>query len=98
MSEECRRSAKQRNGTEKMPTQLDVVRQVMLLAAQYESWLTLEELAKKTHFPEPSISAQIRHLRKADRGAFVVDKRRRTSDEALRTNSRERVWEYRIVG
>jgi hypothetical protein len=81
-----------------MPTQLDVVRQVMLLAAQYESWMTLEELAKKTHFPEPSISAQLRHLRKQDRGAFVVDKRRRTSDEALRTNSRERVWEYRIVG
>lgn len=36
-----------RSGTveERMPTQLDVVRQVMLLAAQYESWMTLEELA-----------------------------------------------------
>ena len=97
MIEERRRSIR-KSGTEKMPTQLDVVRQVMLMAAQYESWMTLEELAKKTHFPEPSISAQIRHLRKADRGAFVVDKRRRTSDEALRTNARERVWEYRIVG
>jgi hypothetical protein len=97
MIEERRRSTR-KSGAEKMPTQLDVVRQVMLLAAQYESWMTLEELAKKTHFPEPSISAQLRHLRKRDRGAFVVDKRRRTSDEALRTNSRERVWEYRIVG
>ena len=82
----------------RMPTQLDVVRQVMLLAAQYDSWLTLEELARKTHFPEPSISAQLRHLRKAEHGAFEVDKRRRTSDEALRTNARERVWEYRVRG
>jgi hypothetical protein len=83
---------------DRMPTQLDIVRQVMLLAAQYESWLTLEELAKKTQFPEPSISAQLRHLRKEERGAFVVEKRRRASEEALRTNSRERVWEYRVVG
>jgi hypothetical protein len=95
---EERRGSTRKSRAEKMPTQLDVVRQVMLLAAQYESWMTLEELAKKTHFPEPSISAQLRHLRKRDRGAFVVDKRRRASDEALRTNSRERVWEYRIVG
>jgi hypothetical protein len=76
-----------------MPTQLDVVRQVMLLAAQYESWMTLEELARKTHFPEPSISAQLRHLRKEEHGAFEVVKRRRTGDEA-----RERVWEYLVKG
>jgi hypothetical protein len=83
---------------ERMPTQLDVVRQVMLLAAQYDSWMTLEELARKTRFPEPSISAQLRHLRKAEHGAFEVDKRRRASDEALKTNTRERVWEYLVKG
>jgi biotin operon repressor len=87
-----------RNSLERMPTQLDVVRQVMLLAAQYESWLTLEELARKTNFPEPSISAQLRHLRKQERGGFRVEKRRRTSEEALRRSSRERVWEYLVRG
>ncbi|MGB2632842.1 MAG: hypothetical protein WAM58_02790 [Candidatus Acidiferrum sp.] len=57
-----------------MPTQLDVVRQVILLAAQ------------------------LRHLRKEEHGAFEVEKRRRASDEALRTNTRERVWEYLVKG
>ncbi len=70
-----------RNALERMPSQLDVVRQVMLLAAQYESWLTLEELARKTDFPEPSIFAQLRHLRKQERGGFVVEKRRRTASQ-----------------
>ena len=83
---------------ERMPTQLDVVRQVMLLAAQYDSWMTLEELAKKTKFPETSISAQLRHLRKEAHGAFQVEKRRRTWQEALRTNAREKVWEYQVRG
>jgi hypothetical protein len=95
---EQRRSRSAEGAGERMPTQLDVVRQVMLLAAQYDSWITLEELARKTHFPEPSISAQLRHLRKAEHGAFTVAKRRRTSDEALRTNARERVWEYQVTG
>jgi hypothetical protein len=97
MSEE-RRSRSAEDGCERMPTQLDVVRQVMLLAAQYDSWMTLEELARKTKFAEPSISAQLRHLRKPRHGAFLVAKRRRTSDEALRTNTRERVWEYQVKG
>jgi len=97
MSRDCsNRSAE--DGSDRMPTQLDVVRQVMLLAAQYDSWMTLEELARKTHFPEPSISAQLRHLRKQQHGAFTVSKRRRASDEALRSNTRERVWEYQVQG
>jgi biotin operon repressor len=93
MSEERRR---RRADEDRMPTQLDVLRQVMLLAAQYDSWMTLEELARKTKFAEPSISAQLRHLRKEEHGGFAVEKRRRTSDEALRTNARERVWEYQV--
>jgi len=93
---ERRRSGTAEGGRERMLTQLDVVRQVMLLAAQYDSWMTLEELARKTRFPEPSISAQLRHLRKPQHGAFQVEKRRRTGDEALRTNARERVWEYQV--
>jgi hypothetical protein len=92
------REERRSSTAERMPTQLDVVRQVMLLAAQYESWMTLEELARKTHFPESSISAQLRHLRKEEHGAFEVVKRRRIGDEALRTNTRERVWEYQVKG
>ena len=97
MNEERTRNRTE-EGQERQPTQLDIVRQVMLLAAQYDSWLTLEELARKTKFAEPSISAQLRHLRKPEHGAFAVEKRRRTGDEALRTNTRERVWEYQVKG
>jgi len=93
---EWRRNARSMSPHDKLPTQLEVVRQTMLLAAQYDCWLTLEELARKTKFAEPSISAQLRHLRKPQHGAIHLDKRRRTSDEALRSNTRERVWEYQI--
>jgi len=90
----------ERNGAEKervhVPTQLEVLRGVMLVAAQYESWMTLEELARKTQFPEASISAQLRHLRKERHGGYHVEKRRREWQEALRTNTNKRVWEYRI--
>ena len=93
-----RRRRREKGNAERMPTQLDVVRQVMLLAAQYGSWMTLEELARKTKFAETSISAQLRHLRKEEHGAFEVEKRRRGSEEALRTNTREKVWEYQVKG
>jgi biotin operon repressor len=97
MSGERRRRRAEGTG-ERMPTQLEVVRQVMLLAAQYDSWMTLEELARKTKFAETSISAQLRHLRKQEHGAFQVEKRRRAWEEALRTNVREKVWEYQVRG
>ena len=84
------------NGRERVLTQLDVVRQVMLLAAQYDSWMTLEELAHRTRYPEASISAQLRHLRKPENGGFVVEKRRRLWAESTRPSARERVWEYQM--
>lgn len=93
-----RRTRREGGMREHLPTQLEVVRQVMLLAAQYDSWMTLEELARKTKFAEASISAQLRHLRKERHGAFCVEKRRRSCEEALRTNAREKVWEYRVTG
>jgi len=40
----------------------------------------------------------MRHLRKEEHGAWQVLKRKRASEEALRTNTRERVWEYRLKG
>jgi len=72
------------------------LRGVLLLAAQYGSWMTLAELAHKTKFPEASISAQLRHMRKSQHGGYRVEKRRRQWEEALRTNAAERVWEYRL--
>jgi len=81
---------------ERLPTQLEVVRQVMCQAAQYDGWMTLAELARKTEFPEASISAQLRRLRKEEHGGWEVLKRKREWQEALKTNTRERVWEYQL--
>jgi hypothetical protein len=97
MDVEWSRRLGEKGGT-RVPTQLEVLRNVMLLAAQCDSWMTLEELARKTRFPEASISAQLRHLRKEEHGAYRIEKRRREWQEALRTNAKERVWEYRIGG
>lgn len=81
---------------ERVPTQLEVLRGVLSLAAQFDSWMTLGELARKTNFPEASISAQLRHLRKEQHGAYRVEKRRRSWEEALRSNAKEKVWEYQL--
>jgi hypothetical protein len=72
-------------------TQRETLLTVLRLAARYETWVTLEELAGKTKFPPASISAQLRHLRKAKFGAWVVEKRRREWMQE------EVVWEYRLA-
>jgi hypothetical protein len=76
--------------------QRDVLCDVMLSARQCETWLTLEELAKLTHYPQASISAQLRHLRKPVYGGYVVDKRPRALDAALRGEDFGTVWEYQL--
>jgi hypothetical protein len=58
-------------------TQREIVRSVKRMAAQCESWMTLAELARKTSYPEASISARLRHLRKPENGGHEVGKRRR---------------------
>ena len=73
-------------------TQKETLVTVLRLAARYEQWVTLAELAGKTKFPPASISAQLRHLRKARYGGWVVEKRRRE------WVSEEVVWEYRLAG
>jgi hypothetical protein len=73
------------------PTQRETLLMVLRLAAQYETWVTLAELAGKTKFPPASISAQLRHLRKSRYGGWMVEKRRR---EWL---TEELVWEYRLA-
>lgn len=69
---------------------------VMLSAGACETWLTLVELARMTHFGEASISAQLRHLRKPEYGAFVVEKRQREAAEVLCGVEHGPVWEYRL--
>ena len=72
-------------------TQRETLLMVLRLAAGYEQWLTLAELASKTKFPPASISAQLRHLRKAEYGGWAVEKRRRE------WVTEEVVWEYRLA-
>lgn len=72
-------------------TQRETLLMVLRIAAQYETWVTLAELAAKTKFPPASISAQLRHLRKAEYGGWGIEKRRR---EWVRE---ELVWEYRLA-
>ena len=70
---------------------------VMLSARECETWLTLDELAKLTHYPPASISAQLRHLRKPQFGAFVVKKRPRKAARDLRGEDFGAVWEYQLT-
>lgn len=72
-------------------SQRETLLMVLRLAAQYETWVTLAELAAKTRFPPASISAQLRHLRKARYGGWAVEKRRRE------WVMEELVWEYRLA-
>ncbi len=76
--------------------QRDVLCDVMLSARECEAWLTLDELAKLTHYPPASISAQLRHLRKPQFGGFVVRKQQRTSGKILRGEDFGTVWEYQL--
>src|SRR6266481_1335304 len=76
--------------------QRDVLCDVMLSARQCETWLTLEELAKLTHYPPASISAQLRHLRKPEYGGYAVEKRPRVVDTVLRGEDFGTVWEYQL--
>lgn len=52
------------------------------------AWRTLQEIADVTGDPTPSISAQLRHLRKRKFGSHVVEKRHVGNG----------LYQYRIVG
>lgn len=88
------RPATQRGRDYRLRTQLEMIRDVMLSAAQGDSWLTLREIAAITHYGEASISAQLRHLRKPAFGSYVVEKRRREGDPAK--GGTGAVWEYKL--
>jgi hypothetical protein len=72
-------------------TQRETLLMMLRQAAEYEQWMTLAELALATRFPPASISAQLRHLRKAEYGGWAVEKRRRD------WVTEELVWEYGLA-
>ena len=55
-------------------------------------WLTLSEISLALNYPEASISAQLRHLRKPKFGSYEVRKRRRKSVSPMCG-----LWEYRVL-
>ena len=87
-------------GTDKagrvVPTQRDVLRDVMLASGKYGAWMTLRELGRLTRYGETSISAQLRHLRKAKCGGYVLEKRVRKPD-VVSSEEHFVVWEYRLT-
>ena len=91
-----RGAGRDRPGTAGRRRQRDVLCDVMLSASQCDTWLTLEELAMLTHYPQASISAQLRHLRKKEFGGYEVAKRQRASGRMLRGEDFGTVWEYRL--
>lgn len=68
----------------RLECQMDRIRFVMLDGR----WRTLLEIQGETGDPEASVSAQLRHLRKPQFGAYVVEKRRRIPKCGL--------WEYKV--
>jgi hypothetical protein len=85
----------------RLRSQREIIRDVMVSAADCETWLTLGELRALTRYGEASISAQLRHLRKNENGGYEVVKRHR---EGGRPGGRpgtdgrgECVWEYRVT-
>lgn len=67
---------------DRLTGQLKTIRDYMLDGV----WRSLPEIAEATGFPEASISADLRHLRKLRFGAYQVEKRRRTVG----------TWEYSV--
>src|SRR5579864_7339130 len=83
----------------RLRSQREIIRDVMLSAADRETWLTLGELRALTRYGEASISAQLRHLRKSENGGYEVVKRHREGVCPERPGADGRgecVWEYRI--
>ena len=83
-------------GRSVVPTQREVLRDVMLAAGKFGAWMTLHELARLTRYGEASISAQLRHLRRAECGGYVLEKRVREA-EVVSSEEHFVVWEYRLT-
>ena len=85
---------KEKDG-KRIATQIENLQVYMYYESQRNRWHTLEEIEagyrKLFPFarpaPQPSLSADLRHLRKKQFGWFIIEKRRR-NDAA--------VWEYKL--
>lgn len=64
------------------------IRDYMLGPTGHNGWRTLAEIESELDYPQASISAQLRHLRKPRFGGYLVEKRRRAGAGT---------WEYRVV-
>ena len=73
---------------ERLSSQFLRIRRLMM--DNQHTWLTLGEIEDSLGYPQASISAQLRHMRKRRFGSFVVQKRRRGE-------GRQGLWEYRVV-
>jgi hypothetical protein len=73
----------------RLMSQLDTIASLMYSAQQAGQWLTLYEIESATGYPSASISAQLRHLRKAKFGSHEVRKRRRHGQGGT--------WEYMVT-
>src|SRR2546430_13589447 len=78
-------------------TQRDVVRDVMLSANECGAWLTMAELGAMTRYPETSISAQLRHLKKPQFGNYELEKMPRTRAGGDLGDGHGVEWEYRLT-
>ena len=98
------RASVERKGGEydarRLRSQREIIRDVMVSAADCGTWLTLGELRALTRYGEASISAQLRHLRRTENGGYEIIKRHRegASPERPGTDGRgDCVWEYRLT-
>ena len=83
----------------RLRSQREIIRDVMISAAECETWLSLAELRAITQYGEASISAQLRHLRRMENGGYSIEKRHREGAIVARAAADGRgecVWEYRI--
>src|SRR5258706_4662309 len=84
----------------RLRSQREVIRDVMLAAADCDTWLTLGELRALTRYGEASISAQLRHLRKMENGGYELAKRHREGAAVAHPAADGRgecVWEYHLA-
>lgn len=70
----------------RLAKQFEFIREAMLYA---NNWKTLQEIEALTGYPQASISAQLRHLRKPQYGSYIVEKRRRGA-------ATSGCWEYLV--
>lgn len=73
---------------ERLRKQHETIRNYMLDGC----WRTLHEISEALKYPESSVSAQLRHLRKKQFGSYIVNKRRRVFSTGVGGT-----WEYQVV-